>query len=558
MTNDAFPASPGWPRPGDWYTDRMARTVYYRSKENWAPNRTLTNSVYDGAWVTADVGNLRFRVKLHDFVSMEIATNGEWEPSLTKAILGRLTKGGVFLDIGANLGWFTLNAAARYRELGGGQVLGFEPHPVIYPQLVRAIGESALTEYATVHPFALGDARGTVGMASDNANLAGSFIERDKKLGGIASVLMVRFDEVFQINPKVDCIKLDIEGAEPIFVRGAQQFFSRQRPPVYSEIHHSKIKAVSKCTPEEYIAAMEGLGYDALHFDGAGNLSELTEGKLHASVTVEVFFQPKVAHHRSPVGFDIGRPYDADVLAWDAAVIAAGGLVSPTRRDAVDQLVYSLKQAGVWRHLDRLWLFAAENTPSALIDLVARSRATPVNDPAFETDRGYTGNGTSQSINTNFNASTAGGNFTLNDAGMGVWIVTPPRVTGGFEIANNYSAYSFFGVNGMNASTMRWAVNSAKNIEPLVTNSYIATGWFHTLRMASNVDMLLRNGSSLAISSQAAGALMNREHHVLSYGAVSSFSDAQVGAAFIGGSLASTAPEFYTAMRTYMTTVGVP
>jgi hypothetical protein len=113
-------------------------------------------------------------------------------------------------------------------------------------------------------------------------------------------------------------------------------------------------------------------------------------------------------------------------------VIAAGGTVSSTREGYLNTLVNGLIADGVWAKLDRLWIFAAENTQSALIDLKALDQAAEVNSPTFTTNKGYTGNGFTSYINTTFNAATQGVNYTLNSANASVWCngnLRPPATT---------------------------------------------------------------------------------------------------------------------------------
>lgn len=98
--------------------------------------------------------------------------------------------------------------------------------------------------------------------------------------------------------------------------------------------------------------------------------------------------------------------YDADTLAWQAAVIAAGGTVSAARRDLVDTYVQTLKSAGVWAQTDDIWLLAAENATQALVSLKQRRTATVGNAPTFTANRGYTFDGAANYLNTGFTPGT--------------------------------------------------------------------------------------------------------------------------------------------------------
>ena len=60
---------------------------------------------------------------------------------------------------------------------------------------------------------------------------------------------------------------------------------------------------------------------------------------------------------------------NTETTGWIGKVYELGGTVSSTRRTLVDALISGLKSDGVWPKLDRLWLFAAENATSALVDL---------------------------------------------------------------------------------------------------------------------------------------------------------------------------------------------
>jgi hypothetical protein len=121
-------------------------------------------------------------------------------------------------------------------------------------------------------------------------------------------------------------------------------------------------------------------------------------------------------------------PYDTDpdVMAWMSKVGLNGGTVSVTRQALVHDLIAGLKADGIWTKLDRLWLLAAENAASALVDLKAGALATAVNSPTFTVDVGYTGEDVfdpvTKYIDTGFILATDG-NFAQDDAHISAWCV---------------------------------------------------------------------------------------------------------------------------------------
>jgi hypothetical protein len=113
--------------------------------------------------------------------------------------------------------------------------------------------------------------------------------------------------------------------------------------------------------------------------------------------------------------------FDADYLAvLNYATTQGYTLPSASQRLLQNQLVLDLKDGGIWSKLDTLGVFATDgDSDFALIDWLRLSQYTAVNSPTFTSNGGFTGNGTSSYIDTNFNPSTSGVNYTLNDACIG-------------------------------------------------------------------------------------------------------------------------------------------
>lgn len=129
------------------------------------------------------------------------------------------------------------------------------------------------------------------------------------------------------------------------------------------------------------------------------------------------------------VGVGIGRQrvsggdvvFDADYQAvLNYATSLGYTLPSAGQQVKQNQLVLDLKSGGIWSKLDTFGVFATDGSASfALICWKRRVLMTAVNSPSFTTNLGYVGNGTSAYIDLNYNASTFGGNYTLNNACYG-------------------------------------------------------------------------------------------------------------------------------------------
>jgi hypothetical protein len=99
---------------------------------------------------------------------------------------------------------------------------------------------------------------------------------------------------------------------------------------------------------------------------------------------------------------------------------------STRRKNQIDALISTMKQCGVWEKLDAFYMLAAVDAPTALLNWKQNAfNLTATNSPTFTADQGYTGNGSNAYLESGFTPSTAGGNFALNNAHLGVYIRSP-------------------------------------------------------------------------------------------------------------------------------------
>lgn len=109
----------------------------------------------------------------------------------------------------------------------------------------------------------------------------------------------------------------------------------------------------------------------------------------------------------------------------EASALVARMSVAPddTRKGLIDTFVGSLKSGGVWSLLDVLYVLAAHDSQASLLNWIGASHnGVTYGAPVFTTDRGWQGAaGVADGINTDFNPTSAAGNFTLAEAS--VWEV---------------------------------------------------------------------------------------------------------------------------------------
>jgi hypothetical protein len=258
---------------------------------------------------------------------------------------------------------------------------------------------------------------------------------------------------------------------------------------------------------------------------------------------------------------------DPATIAWAAQVVTNGGTVSAGRKTTVNNLITGLKSDGVWTKLDRLWILAAENTQSALTDMVAGSLAVAHGSPTFTTDRGYTGVDGSNTVylDTNYNPTINATNFTTNAAHASAWSVTNTAVASGGAM------FGFVNGTANNQITILDTYTDgniyARIVDATGSGSQGAPGtraghWIIN-RSGASATQLYQNGSLFSSPNAGSGALENGNIYILTYNqagtAASIGTPQQIACHSLGGNLSSTnASNFYTRLRTYMTAVGVP
>ena len=206
------------------------------------------------AWVTIEP-SITMRLDPRDYVSAEILRKGTWEPESWDAIRPYLTGDAVFVDVGAHIGYYSLKAAAALGRRG--RVIAVEPNPPTLKELQGNISASNASQ-VHVYPVACSDRESTVTLyGAPRANTGQSSLSRANagQTGTVAAEYRVRarrldaivLDEGVQ---RVDVIKIDVEGAETLVLRGAQWTLDRFHPVVIVELIEKQLRAMGTSSAE--------------------------------------------------------------------------------------------------------------------------------------------------------------------------------------------------------------------------------------------------------------------------------------------------------------------
>jgi FkbM family methyltransferase len=260
------------------------------SPEHWAGHSALAGGPLDKI-VASYLNSLEFRrrgllapstdfelVQLDRFmlytsrsdllIGEPIRRNRTYEPHVTAVFLERIQAGDVVLDIGANIGYFSMLAASL-----GAEVYAAEP----LAQNVRLLAASRIANgYARMQivPAAASSKVGCLAIAASHSNGIVSTHTDGVDLA-LASdfVAAIPIDRILTDQP-VALIKIDVGGHEYLALQGAAATIRRTRPLIVSEFSPQGLQANSGVSGEEYLQLLRGWNYRIGLVAGAPDLSD--------------------------------------------------------------------------------------------------------------------------------------------------------------------------------------------------------------------------------------------------------------------------------------------
>lgn len=209
-----------------------------------------------------ELPDFKLFVRLNDnFIGAVIARDKQYEPHVTRVLRGLLSPGATFVDVGANIGYFSLLAASLVGPAG--RVLAFEPNPANCELLRQSVTANDFA-WIAIHPVAVAEARQQIAFATAGVDSNGRVInpaEAEAEVAPLPLVEAVPLDEALAGVPRVDAIKIDVEGAEARVWRGMQAVIQRHRPPLLFEFSPYLLRQTSEVDPAAFLAEVQAL-YD--------------------------------------------------------------------------------------------------------------------------------------------------------------------------------------------------------------------------------------------------------------------------------------------------------
>ena len=187
----------------------------------------------------------KFYIKIISPVKKHLFFANKYEERDTQIFQRAVSAGDYFFDIGSNFGWYSILASRLVGKTG--KVFAFDMVPDIIQEFERNISLNKLDDNIVMVNMALGEEGGVVDyLYSENTEM-GNFQPEMLKDGRedlkretlkTGKVQMTSLDRYVEENviPRVDFIKVDIDGAEVPFLKGARKTLSSKKPIILIEV----------------------------------------------------------------------------------------------------------------------------------------------------------------------------------------------------------------------------------------------------------------------------------------------------------------------------------
>lgn len=209
------------------------------------------------------------KVLIHDFyifaseddwvIGSRIASLNEYEPQVIEQFKNYCKPGMNVLDIGANIGVYTMLAAKIVGPQG--RVFAYEPYPTNCTLIRKGIMENQFTNIK-LFQNAVSKKEEFIYLDSEPGGSNCMSINVDSNYVPELIVQSVTVDDTIPKETKIDLIKIDIEGFEGIAIQGMMKTLTNHRPIVFMEFFPGMLEKFSKINPLSYLTIFQNLNYE--------------------------------------------------------------------------------------------------------------------------------------------------------------------------------------------------------------------------------------------------------------------------------------------------------
>lgn len=221
-------------------------------------------------------------------IASHLMLEGRWEPWIEQVLIPAIKPGMRFLDVGANFGYYTLIGAEMVGATG--HVYSFEANPFLFQKLVKSVAVNGFSERISLFNVAVHDESSPMEIFFRHDGSGGGWTNVAKgerpALGEVSPVQGEPLDTLLADIPKVDVIKIDVEGAEPKVLAGAKNLIERSKN--LTIILEFDARRIMMQTPQEYLQDFEAHGFSIAIAEPEGLTQKLSSAECVARLNGSV------------------------------------------------------------------------------------------------------------------------------------------------------------------------------------------------------------------------------------------------------------------------------
>lgn len=234
---------------------RTFNSDYYMTNLRQSLVKRINRKLHKTIALVRHEGN-SFLLDTNNRLDMKLMGGMNWERGLRDRAVKVIkdNKLDVFIDVGANLGLYTIDLNHRC-ELKN--TIAFEPLPKNFNQICGNIFANRLSDRVTAKCEALSDADGTAVLRVNSTYTIHSTLESDslnpERFDKMVDVSLIRFDSHHKIEGQRVFVKMDVEGHEPLALKGMLDFLAKNKAYLQIETGNERVYKVGKL--------LAGIGY---------------------------------------------------------------------------------------------------------------------------------------------------------------------------------------------------------------------------------------------------------------------------------------------------------
>jgi FkbM family methyltransferase len=235
--------------------------------------------------VATIIQNIKMKLSVNDWVQQNIFLNGYYEKNETDYWLRRTQNSTTVIDIGANVGYYSLLASKNIKPQTG-VVYAFEPISKTFKRLTENIHLNKINNIQYFNQ-AISDENSFIQIhVGNDENWGMSSINEHEHLSGVVekvkSETLDNFCKEHNIA-NIDLVKIDVEGAEFKVLKGMTAVIEKFKPEVLIEILDQHLNKQNVSSTDIFNFFWER-GYQAFTIIKNGELNPISEAKSYSGL----------------------------------------------------------------------------------------------------------------------------------------------------------------------------------------------------------------------------------------------------------------------------------